>query len=95
MSEVIGIGAAPRRKEEGSGIDWGGKRAMREIVRVFQREIVSNDDELKSVAEHGRSQGPMRSKPRSSRPQTLIRFACQAQSQLAFSPRGHRLRYKL
>ena len=30
----------------------GAKRAMREIVRVFQREIVSNDDELKSVAEH-------------------------------------------
>ena len=29
----------------------GAKRAMREIVRVFQREIVSNDDELKSVAE--------------------------------------------
>ena len=30
----------------------GAKRAMRVIVRVFQREIVSNDDELKSVAEH-------------------------------------------
>jgi hypothetical protein len=30
----------------------GAKWAMREIVRVFQREIVSNDDELKSVAEH-------------------------------------------
>ncbi len=30
----------------------GAKRSIREIVRVFQREIVSNDDELKSVAEH-------------------------------------------
>jgi hypothetical protein len=30
----------------------GAKSAMREIVRVFQREIVSNDDGLKSVAEH-------------------------------------------
>ena len=30
------------------GIKW----AMREIVRVFQREVVSNDEELKSVAQH-------------------------------------------
>ena len=45
LSGVAFIGAK-------AGHRLGAKSALREIVRVFQREIVSNDDELKSVAEH-------------------------------------------
>ena len=48
----------------------GAKWAMREIVRVFQREIVSNDDELKSVAEHLH-----RSRDVTKAAQTLLRAA--------------------